>query len=189
MAHNLYSSHIYNCGSRTKPCEYCKKNIILRDFEYHIDVCCTEDYETCEGEKYINYQFNDASLLDLSKKNPFNSKVYNCKTDIKIIKEAENIEKSNESSINNEALLKIFNQLENDCNFEYNIIDENYSQSNVRDKESFKLKLQKTFDSKEEIGFEVRKKLTEVSINDLQDNEISDAMFYIILTLDSNLFQ
>ena len=182
FAYNLYSSHIYNCGSRTKPCEICKKNIILRDFEYHTDVCLSEDYETCEGEKYINFQLNDTSLLDLSKKNPFSSNINNCKTDIKIIGEIGNIRNNNKKEIKNETLLNIISQLENDCNFESDLVDEDPSHSTIQKKNSFRIKLLKAFNSKEEIGSDFIIKLNDTSLYGLQHNDISDAMFQINLT-------
>lgn len=127
---------------------------------------------------------NDASLLDLSKKNPFNpfnsKEVYKCKTEIKILKEIENIGNTNITNITlikNETLLNIINQMENECNFESDLMDENDSHSNIQnEKESFRIKLQKAFNSKEEISSDLLKKLNDTSIHSYQHSEISDIM-------------
>ena len=60
---------MYSCSSRSKTCPYCRKYIVLRDFEYH---CETEhDDGIREGEKYFQGNNALAYNLDFSKKNPF----------------------------------------------------------------------------------------------------------------------
>lgn len=36
---NDFHEHIYQCGSRTKSCPLCKKNIMIRDYEFHESSC------------------------------------------------------------------------------------------------------------------------------------------------------
>lgn len=34
-----YDKHVTDCGSRTRQCGLCEKNVTLREFEFHVAVC------------------------------------------------------------------------------------------------------------------------------------------------------
>ena len=36
---NQYDEHVYECGSRTKVCELCRRNVLIREFDGHQDTC------------------------------------------------------------------------------------------------------------------------------------------------------